>query len=139
MRYVIAFCVMACLIVGLTYRTSAADQSLEELIARVNTIEKATLKNLMHPGQTHAARIEKLEKIMDQQSQSDTSLEKRISGLERELNQISRQVNDLQKQITARSPDPSIREIRELQRLIEAQQRELKDLSSRVRRLESSK
>lgn len=139
MKHLFVLCVTACLMAGLAYRTPASDQSLDQLIGRVDLIEKATLKNLTRPDQTHAARIEKLEKNLDQQEKSETAMGKRLAELEQDFQQMSRQINDLQKQISTRLPDPSAREIQELQRRLDAQQRELKDLASRLRRLESSK
>ncbi len=117
--------------------TPGGDNAIEELSERIALIEKATLRDTSRPSETHAARIEKLEKKLIEDNKASEVSAKSFAALQHEVETLSRRLTDFEKQNPEKRFDTTTNEVRSLEKKLADQERELKELMTRVKKLES--
>jgi uncharacterized heparinase superfamily protein len=137
MRY--AYLLLASFIVFLLFAppTPAGDNAIDALAERIALLEKATLRDPTRPSDTHAARIEKLEKSLVEDDKAAEVSGKSFAALQREVETLSRRLADFEKQTPARRLDATATQLRDLEKQLATQERELRDLTTRIKKLES--
>lgn len=121
----------------LAHPTPGGDNAIEALSERITLLEKATLRDTSHPDATHAARLEKLEKALVEDNKASEVSAKSSAALQREVETLSRRLADLEKRTPEKRLDNAANEVRALEKELAEQERDLKDLAARVKKLES--
>lgn len=117
--------------------TPGGENAIEALSERITLLEKATLRDTSRPGETHAARIEKLENALVEENKASEVSAKSFAALQREVETLSRRLTDVEKQNPEKRFDTITNEVRSLAKKLADQEREFKDLITRVKKLES--
>jgi uncharacterized membrane-anchored protein YhcB (DUF1043 family) len=133
-----------------TRPVSAQDADpLAEINKRLTAIEKAVIKDNVQPSNTHAARLERIEKLLqlnakdeekEQKTDAKTFEELRASLVktQREVDTLDRRVILMEKNKTDRKTDDLAGDLKDLQRTLSGHTSTLRDLESRVKKLESA-
>lgn len=121
---------------------------LDEINKRLTAIEKVVVKDNLHPRDTHAARIERIEKVLqlnakeaeaDQKTDAKSfdELKASLVKTQREVDTLDRRIVLIENNKTDRKTADLSDDLKDLKRTLAAHTSTLRDLESRVKKLES--
>ncbi len=149
--YIVPALLVGMVISMLATRPVAAQDAdpLAEINKRLTAIEKAVIQDNVQPSHTHAARIERIEKLLqinakveekEQKTDAKTfdELKASLVKTQREVDTLDRRVILMEKNKTDRKTDDLAGDLKDLQRTISAHTSTLRELETRVKKLESA-